>query len=302
MFPARSDPTGAVRARRGNGTPPHRLLPARRTRPSRGARPGAARLALVALGALVALLALCACGAPGKHLPVGTYERGEAEFHGKRYTLAIEDLKLFVRRNPKDPSAAQAQFLVAQCYMEAKEYALSAVEYEILRNDYPNTDLADDAFFLEGISYARQRPNYRLDQKVTQKAVEHFQKYLAQFPTGRHREQTQQELDALELHLARKRLEQARQYWSLRQYGAAALVLDDLLEASKESTLRPDMLLLRGRVALRQHDSERARTCLGEVLSRYPQHPTAGAAKELMHKLGQEAGAGGGGPGSESLR
>jgi outer membrane assembly lipoprotein YfiO len=269
--------------------------------PARGAfcrqRHSSRRLAVC----LVAALAF-GCGHPGKQFPAGSLERGQAEFEGKRWAQAVETLKQFIRRNPRDARADDAQFLIGQTYMGAREYPLAAVEFEILRNDYPLSELVDDAYFLEGIAYARQRPNYRLDQKVTHRALEHLRRYLTQFPTGKHRDEVQAEILALQGHLDFKRLEQARQYIALHRLEAAAIVIDGLLEASAESPQRPDALLLRGQVADRLGHLAEALEFWSELVERYPDHQAASRARRLLRDLGAASvdTAGGGPPGSGS--
>lgn len=234
------------------------------------------------LAAALLLLALAACSHPGKDLPVGSYERGIAELEGERYLEAIEDLKLFLRRNPTDELADDAQFAVAQAYQRAGDHAVAAVEYEILRKDFPTSELAEEAFYQEGMCYVEQVPPIELEQSATRRALAHFRRYLDEYPTGERRGDVQQQIDQLALHLDRKELEAARLYARLGNWRAVEVTLAASLASGEAGELRPDMLLLRGR-ALRKLDREdEARAAFREIVDQHAQHPLATRAASLL--------------------
>lgn len=228
------------------------------------------------------LLGLGACAHPGKDLPVGSYERGVAELEGEHYLDAIEDLKLFLRRNPTDELADDAQFAVAQAYQRSGDHAVAAVEYEILRKDFPTSELAEEAFYQEGMCYVEQVPPIELEQSATRRALAHFQRYLAEYPDGERHGDAQEQIDQLSRHLDRKELEAARLYARLGNWRAVEVTLAASLAAGTGSELRPDMLLLRGRALRKLDREEEARAVFRELVEQHPGHPLAARATSLL--------------------
>ena len=162
------------------------------------------------------------CSHPGSGLPVGSYERGIAEYEGERYLDAVQTLRLYVRRNPTDPRVDEAQYHIGLARFENDEYAVAAVEFEILRNDYPNSELIEDAWIMEGMCYVEQVPSIHHEQSVTRRALDHFLRYLQEFPDGERSEDAREQVDALRLHLDRKRMSNIRLYRRLGTHRGGA--------------------------------------------------------------------------------
>jgi len=213
------------------------------------------------------LLLLVACGHPGGDLPVGTWERGLAEFEGEAYLDAIDDLKLFIRR---------------KAYMELEDYPVAAVEFEILRADYPDSELLDDAWFLEGMCYVEQVPPVHLAQDATQTAVRHFERYLRERPNGDRREAALEQLASLREHLDRKRMRAVEIYVRIGKWTAAHSPLDALFEDRPDSALLPEMLLLRSRISRKLDDDAASRAALTELVQRFPDTEAAAEARRLL--------------------
>jgi outer membrane protein assembly factor BamD len=234
------------------------------------------------------ILALAGCsGAAGK-FPAGSYERGVAEFEAEHYFEAVEDLKLFVRRNPTDPKVDEAQYHIALSRFRDKDYPVAAVEFEILRSDYPHSARVDDAWYMEGLCYQRQAPSLVHDQTPTRRALEHFQRYLRQFPGGARHDDALTQATALQEQLDRKRLEAVTLYERLGQDRAALVTLQALLDDRPDSILRPEMLYLAGTLAVRLGEADEARAFWKEVVTLAPDTDSAQRATKGLEELGRE--------------
>jgi outer membrane protein assembly factor BamD len=249
-----------------------------------------ARSALVAFLSALLLLGGIGCSHPWNALPEGSYERGKAEAEGGASLDAIEDLKLFIRRNPQDPLADDAQFLVGKTYMETEDYPVAAVEFEIMQVDYPNSELVDDAAYLEALSYVRQVPDYRLDQTITKKAMDKLDHYLKTYPSGKHLKEARDELDQLQAKLDRKHYDSAAFYKRRGHLVAANQVLDNILKESPNSQLRPQVLLLKGQTEFKLKNYKDAVTALRELVDRWPDSKIRGKAESLLKKAEKAAG------------
>ncbi len=239
----------------------------------------------VLLAGLSGALLLGGCSRPWSKLEEGSYERGRSEVEGGALQQAIDDLKLFIRRNPQDPRAAEAQFLVAKAYMDMDDYPVAAVEFEILQVDYPTSSFTDAAAFLEAMCYAKQVPDYRLDQTVTYKAVEKLQNYLRQHPSGEHVEEARQELAKLQDQLERKHFEEAAFYKRRGYLDAAHQVFENILSENPSTERRPRILLNLAEIDFKLENFDEAQRHLQEIIQRWPESSERRQAEKLLKKI-----------------
>lgn len=245
--------------------------------------------ALCRLGAFAmlagALVVLGGCGGAYKGLSAGSFERGEAEYNDESWYDAVEDLRTFIRRAPTDPRAPQAQYMIGMSRYNDEDYPVAAVEFEILRSDYPTSDLVDESWYMQGMCYVQQVPSTQMDQATTHQAVDHFVKYLREYPGGNHRAEVEEQLSELNRHLDQKDLDSARLYRRLKRWQAAAVTIDTLLETRPDSELRPEMLLLSGDVHARRFELQAARSAYEQFLRDYPDHDGANRARSALEKI-----------------
>lgn len=240
------------------------------------------------------LLLIVGCSGGAKNLPVGSYERGVAEFESEHYFEAIEDLKLFVRRNPTDPKVDEAQYHVGLSRFQDGDYPVAAVEFEILRTDYPNSARVEDAWYMEGLCYRKQVPSIERDQTITEKALGHFRRYLSQFPNGTRRDDAQAQVDELQELLDRKRLAAVQLYQRLGRPKAALVTLKALMGDRSDSKLMPEMLLRAGELSLQLKDDPGARDYFERLVANDPDGEFGQRARRRLERID----AGGGDDGS----
>lgn len=237
-----------------------------------------------------AVLAAGGCSHPGSGLEVGSYERGIAEYEGERYFDAVEDLRLFIRRNPTDDRVDQAQYHIGLARLENEEYAVAAVEFEILRNDYPNSALVEDAWMMEGRCYMEQIPSIHHEQSITRRALDHYRRYLRQFPAGERSHEAQEKIAELNLHLDRKTMNGIRLYARLGRNRAALVSIDALLQERPDTTLRPQALFLAGELHQKLGEIPEARGRWREILDAHGTSALAPKALERLERTEGEAG------------
>lgn len=229
------------------------------------------------------------CGGSGNAYPEGSYERGEERFEEESWFEAVEDLRLFIRRAPTDPRAPEAQYMIGMARFNDEDYPVAAVEFEILRNDYPTSPRVDDAWFMQGMCYVEQVPRTDLDQTTTRQAVQHFVRYLREYPGGNHRAEAEDELRKLNRHLDTKELESVRLYRQLGRNQAASISIEAMLEMRPDSELRPDMLLLAGDVYRRNAEFAKSRDAYQTFLRDYPDHERVDEAREGIERVDGKA-------------
>ncbi len=251
----------------------------------------ARRLTLAAslTGSLLLLFA-CSLTVPGcgggAQMQPASFDEGQGLHQAGKHHEAVQALETFVRRNPTDSLAARAQYLKALSYLELKEYPLAAVELQILRKDFPTSDLVEDAFFTEGVAYYRQVGDVRRDVTGAQDARAHFQRFLAVFPDSRYGEEALEYLEIISDIFVLKQLNAAEVYRHLGRHDSVALVLDALLVEEPHSNFIDRVLLARARNALKTGEDEVAADSFRRLLADFPDSPLVPEARAGLERLG----------------
>jgi outer membrane assembly lipoprotein YfiO len=237
------------------------------------------------LMAVVLAMQLSGCGA-GNPYPVGSYERGQHFVEKENYLEAVQALESFVRHNPTDSLAAEAQFLKAMTTMKMKEYPLAAVEFQILRKDFPTSDRLEESIFQEGVAYFNQVGRVERDITGALDARRHFQDFLVNYPMSPYRSETEGYLLDISDLVVRKRLRQCKVFTQLHRHQAVVLALETVLDREPGSRLVDQVLFKRAEVALRLEDSATARTMYERLIRDFPDSPLVDDAQSSLKKVG----------------
>jgi len=239
------------------------------------------------IGLVLALLGLCwlgGCGA-GNPYPTGSFDRGAHYNSNGKHHEAVQALENFIRQNPTDSLAAQAQYLKAMSYMEIDEYPLAAVELKILRKDYPTSELVEDAFFQEGVAYFRQVGRVQRDLTGAYESRAHFGQFARVFPGSDYFPEVSEYLVRISDLVVEKQLGVADVYRHLGRHKAAMLALEAILVEEPGSTLLDEVLYLMGEAAVRAEEYSRARAAFEQLLTEYPESSFAGKSRSGLVDL-----------------
>jgi len=120
---------------------------------------------------------------------------------------AINELQLFINNYPYSDSVERCnslidelrekiqkkEFEIAKLYLKMDKYEAAVTSFEILLNDYPDTDFREDAMFYTIKSYY-----YYASKSVKSKRVERYReatdiynKFIAQYPDSKHNRDVQ---------------------------------------------------------------------------------------------------------------
>jgi outer membrane assembly lipoprotein YfiO len=236
---------------------------------------------------LGALWGMTGCGASNPH-PVGSYERGVFFADQGKDIEAVAALESFIRSNPTDSLTAEAQYLKGMTYMIMGEYPLAAVEFQILRKDYPISLRVEDALFQEGVAYLEQVGKIERDITGAYEARLHFLKFSQEYPHSERMPEATAYMEEISNLMVRKRMEQIKIYKQLRRYEAVAITLDDILVEEPGSSLIPDVLWERARIAERLDDPDVAARSYERLISEYPDSRYTGRASKALKSLDED--------------
>ncbi len=233
---------------------------------------------------LLAFLAVVGCGVSNPYSS-GTFERGEFYYQNGNYTEAVAALETFVRYNPTDSLAAQAQFLKAMSYMDLKEYPLAAVEFQILVKDYPTSELVEDAHFQEGLSYFKQVDGPERDVTGALEARRHFLKFSQMYPQSPHMDEVIATMQDISDIMVQKRLKQVQVFRQLKRDEAILVTLEGVLDREANSRLLDEVLFVRGEAAMRLGKDRLAREMFSRLVREYPESRFHDRARDDLDEL-----------------
>ncbi|MFD2786788.1 outer membrane protein assembly factor BamD [Hymenobacter rubripertinctus] len=142
------------------------------------------------------------------------YDKGD---FFKAGTLLEELIPLLKGR----PEAEKAQFYFANTNYRQRNYTLSAFYFKNFHDTYPNSEYAQEAYFMQAKSLFKDSPEYQLDQTNTYTAIEVIQEFLNRYPESRFRAEVEGMSQELQKKLETKAFTGARLYYDLRYYQSA---------------------------------------------------------------------------------
>ena len=220
----------------------------------------------------------------------GTFERGLFWFENGRYQDAADAFGIFVRQNPTDTLAAEAQFKKAKAYMQMGEYPLAAVEFQILVKDHPVSPLVEDALFHQGECHFFQVGRVERDVTPAYEARLHWLEFSRRYPQSRFMPKVRAYMQEITDLMVTKRLQRIRVYRQLGRWEAVAISLDRTLQEEPSSGLLDEVLWQRARVAERLEQPDVALAMYRRLVADFPQSSYLNRAESALNRLERDVG------------
>jgi len=107
------------------------------------------------------------------------FDRAFSDYSVGQWEMAIQGFQEYIRRFPSAPSAAQAQFLIGECYFMMGKYQDAVAAYDVVISTYKGSDAMQqvtDAYYKQGVAYEQL--------KQSEKAVANFQLLRKEYPNS----------------------------------------------------------------------------------------------------------------------
>jgi tol-pal system protein YbgF len=122
---------------------------------------------------------------------VEVYRLGYADFAKGNYDQALAELQEFVRSNPQDDLADDAQYLIGEVNFSQQKYQEAVAAYDRLLSDHPTGDKAAAAYLKKGLAL--------LEMNRTADAVIQLQHVISAYPKSEEARLARERLRALGL-------------------------------------------------------------------------------------------------------
>lgn len=177
------------------------------------------------------------------------------------------------------------------------EYFSAAYQLERFKESYPNSEKAEEAFFLSAKSSYFLSPVYSKDQTETVEAIEKLQLFVNQYPNSEFLPEANKLIKELDFKLERKAFEIAKQYNTIYKYKSAIKSFNNFLLDFPGTELREEALYWRfdseyhlTKLSVKERIEERiaiAQTYYDALLKAYPETEYKDQAIEMMEDLKQ---------------
>jgi len=153
--------------------------------------------------------------------------------------ILLEDVILSLRMTKEGEDAL---YKFADSYYHMKDYILAGYYFRKYAEDYPKGENAELAQFMSAKCYFLDAPKSKLDQKATFTALREFELFITKYPESEKINECNEYVDALRKKLEVKSFENAKLYYDIGYYNAAAVALKNSLQDYPDSKFKEDIL------------------------------------------------------------
>jgi outer membrane protein assembly factor BamD len=116
--------------------------------------------------------------------------------------------------------------------------------FRTLIKDYPKSQYAEESQYMIGYCYYMDSPKPRLDQQVSQKAIDALQLYVNLYPNSERVEEANRLIIELRDKLVYKSFLSGKLYYDLENYKAAVVALTNSLKDFPDTKYREDLMFM----------------------------------------------------------
>ncbi|HVP35611.1 MAG TPA: outer membrane protein assembly factor BamD [Terriglobales bacterium] len=235
---------------------------------------------------------ILSCAAARKETPVlgaeDQFSLAKNEYEKKKYSDAVTEFQKLIFNYPGAAFVDSAQYLMGMCYFNEKDYSSSVGEFKKVLSSFSESPLADDASFMIAYAHFMDSPRAELDQTNSLKAIQELKDFLDEYPDSRHAQEAQKLLFEARTKQAQKLYNNGRIYYKLKQYEAALIYLQDVLDQYSETRYASQASFLIAESYREQKKSDLAELEYRKFLEKYPDDKLAGKVKSRLGKLNKE--------------
>lgn len=158
------------------------------------------------------------------------FRAAKEKYDDESYFESANDFTVVLLRFSGSVVADSAQFYLADSHLKMGDYLIAGVEFEKLINDMNQSPLVPQAQLKLADSYYALSPRAALDQEYTLKAIQEYQYFVDEFPTDSLKDRAEKRIVELRKKLSEKEWENAEIYRKMKEFKAALIYYDQVLE------------------------------------------------------------------------
>lgn len=149
------------------------------------------------------------------------------------YTTPEESIKYFetmIRNGPQSKHAAEAQFLIGQCYQSEKEYELAIVSYQILGYRYPDSTYAEEASWQQVQCLLLLHQKYPRNPELRERLLTTTNVFNVLFPNSKYADPIREARNQLYETNAQAVFDVGKFYADIAKKPQSAILYDEVLK------------------------------------------------------------------------
>ena len=157
------------------------------------------------------------------------YKMANKYYEAKKYKIA-QELLLDIFPYYKDKAEFQdLYYKYAYTAYYQKNYVDAENLFKRFASDFPNSNFAEEADYMNAYSYYKQSPKAELDQTNTYKSIGLMQTFISNHPKSARITEATEIIDNLRVKLEVKEYKNAQLYYNIGQFKSAAISFDNLI-------------------------------------------------------------------------
>lgn len=246
----------------------------------------------IASAALIFLLLFSSCNDYNKIVKSTDYEfkyKKALEYYegGEfvRSSTLLKDLINIVRGTSR---ADKVYYYYAKSQFGMNDYLMAGHYFKSLIKEFPRSEFAEESQFMVGYCFYLDSPSARLDQAVTQNAIDALQLFINLYPKSTRGEEANRLIIELRDKLVYKSYLSGKLYFDLDNYKAAVVALSSSLKDFPDTKYREELMymLLKAKYLLairsvEEKKRERLSSALDEYYTFVDEYPESKYRKEV---------------------
>jgi outer membrane protein assembly factor BamD len=242
--------------------------------------------------ALLILILLSSCGEYEKLLKSTDFDLKKTkakEYYEKgEYVKTTELLTQILPRYRATEEAEELNWINSQSYFGMKDYFMAGTYFKTFVDQFPFGKHAEEANYMSALCDYNISARPELDQENTRNAIEGFNIFLNKFANSTKAEGCRTMIKELQDKLVEKSYLNAKLYYDMKQYKAAAVALNNSLKEFANTKYREKMMYLKlnslfqyAELSLAVKQKERYQSTLDEYYSFMEEFPQSTYSRDV---------------------
>jgi outer membrane protein assembly factor BamD len=200
------------------------------------------------------------------------YKKALEYYEDEEFVRASQLLNELVNIYRGTSRADEVYYYYAKSHFGMRDYLMAGHWFRTLVKDFPKSKYAEEAQYMIGYCFYMDSPKPRLDQQVSQKAIDALQLYVNLYPNSDRIEEANRLIIELRDKLVYKSFLSGKLYYDLENYKAAVVALTNSLKDFPDTKYREELMfmLLRAKYLLAVNSiEEKKEQRLSEALDEY---------------------------------
>lgn len=216
------------------------------------------------------------------------YKKAVEYYEAKDYirsSTLFKELLGFYRGTSR---ADKIYYYYAKSQFGIEDYLMSGHYFKSLVKEFPRSEYAEESQFMVGMCFYFDSPSARLDQQVTQNAIDAFQLFVNLYPRSSRLEESNRLINELRDKLVYKSYLNAKLYFDLEYYKAAVVALNTSLKEFPDTKYREELMYMLFKAkyllainSIEEKKQERLSSAMDEYYTFVDEYPESKYIKEV---------------------